>query len=235
MKTILRLDPKFSDPANLKKTLEGMISTGKATVEAATLPGKGAAKGGKQAARKPAAQKAAKGQARRGCSSGCVIASVAAVGGVIVLGGIIAVAVLGIPSILDAISSQGGDVVLGTGDVQVTLRWETSADLDLHVIDPWGEEIYYSHKNSQSGGELDVDANAGCSTQSYSPVENIYWPTGGAPGGMYSVSVVDYGDCGEAGYTSYEVIVKLDGRVFGTYRGEIIGSGEAQYAGQFDW
>jgi hypothetical protein len=234
MKTILRLDPEFPDPADLRKAIDGLVSTGKAAVKKAATSGKGTSKTGKQATRKKAAQKAAEGKARSGCSSGCVIAGVAAVGGVIVIGGIIALVTLG-PSILDLFSPQGGDVVLGTGDVQVTLRWETSADLDLHVVDPWGEEIYFSHRQSQSGGELDVDANAGCRTQPYSPVENIYWPTGGAPYGTYVVSVVDYGDCGTTGYTSYEVIVRLDGRVYNTYRGEIFGSGEEHFIVQFDW
>jgi uncharacterized protein YlaN (UPF0358 family) len=233
MKAILRLDPQFPDPDELGKAIDGMIATGKAAVKKAAS-GKGAAKTGKQKARKTAAKKAAEGKAKPGCSTGCIIASVAAVGGVIVIGGIIALVTLG-PSILDLLSPQGGDVVLGTGDVQVTLRWETSADLDLHVVDPWGEEIYFSHQRSQSGGELDVDANAACRTQYYTPVENIYWPTGGAPYGTYVVSVVNYRDCGATGYTSYEVIVRLDGRVYNTYRGEIYGAGEEHFITQFDW
>jgi hypothetical protein len=235
IKTILRLDPEFPDSADLQKTIDAMLSTGQAAAEAVPSSGTGAAKARKQAARKPVSQKAAKGQPKSGCSTGCVIASVAAVGGVIVIGGIIAIAVIGIPAIMDFLNLPGAGVVLGTGDVQVTLRWDTSADLDLHVVDPWGEEIYYSHKNSQSGGELDVDANAGCGTQSYAPVENIYWPSGGAPYGTYVVSVVDYSDCGETSYSSYEVVVRLDGRVYGTYRGEIFGSREEQFVVQFDW
>ncbi len=234
MKTILRLDPDFSDPANLRKAIDGVVSTGKAAVKKAATSDKGPSKTGKQATRKKAAKKAAEGKARSGCSTGCVIAGVAAVGGVVVIGGIIALVTLG-PSIMDLFSSQGSDVVLGTGDVQVTLRWETSADLDLHVVDPWGEEIYYSHQRSQSGGELDVDANAACRTQYYSPVENVYWPTGGAPYGTYVVSVVNYRDCGVTGYTSYEVIVRLGGRIYETYRGEIYGAGEQHFITQFDW
>ena len=75
-----------------------------------------------------------------------------------------------------------------TGDVQILLEWETSDDLDLHVIDPAGEEIYYSHRHSASGGELDIDANVG--TIMRHPKENVYWPSGGAPSGRYEVRVV---------------------------------------------
>ena len=32
---------------------------------------------------------------------------------------------------------------LGTGDVQVTLRWSSSADIDLHVFEPDGTEIWF--------------------------------------------------------------------------------------------
>lgn len=54
-------------------------------------------------------------------------------------------------------------VVLGTGDVQVTLRWVGTNDLDLHVTDPAGETIYFGNRSSGSDGQLDVDSNAGCS------------------------------------------------------------------------
>lgn len=77
-----------------------------------------------------------------------------------------------------------------TGDVRVSLIWNTRNDLDLHVIPPSGEELYYAHKTSACRGELDVDMNVrGDSTK---PVENIYWPAGGAPRGKYRVFVQNY-------------------------------------------
>ncbi len=86
---------------------------------------------------------------------------------------------------------------LGGGDIQATLRWSGAADLDLHVVDPSGEEIYYSDPAAESGGQLDHDANAGCngSADDENPVENIFWPTGGAPRGSYKVWVHVYGAC----------------------------------------
>ena len=77
-----------------------------------------------------------------------------------------------------------------TGDVRVSLIWNNKNDLDLHVVPPSGEEVYYAHKNTRCGGELDVDMNVrGDSTK---PVENIYWPAGGAPRGKYRVYVQNY-------------------------------------------
>ena len=49
---------------------------------------------------------------------------------------------------------------VGTGDVQVTLSWDTDSDVDLHVVDPSGEEIFYGNRESASGGMLDLDSNA---------------------------------------------------------------------------
>jgi hypothetical protein len=83
-----------------------------------------------------------------------------------------------------------------SGDVQISLIWFNKNDLDLHCIDPYGFEIYYKEGNrrSPSGGELDVDANGITpdrrdSPLTAEPVENIYWPTGGAPPGTYKVYV----------------------------------------------
>ena len=51
---------------------------------------------------------------------------------------------------------------VGTGDVQATLAWDADSDVDLHVIDPNGEEVYWANTMVSSGGELDLDSNAGC-------------------------------------------------------------------------
>lgn len=87
------------------------------------------------------------------------------------------------------------EVVLQTGDVQVTLRWNTADDLDLFVQDPFGEEVSYLNPTVASGGQLDVDANAGCAERMAEPVENIFWPTGGGVPGDYTVRVNLYSSC----------------------------------------
>ena len=100
---------------------------------------------------------------------------------------------------------------LGTGDVQVTLIWDSINDLDLWVTDPAGETIYYQHKNSASNGDLDVDANPGCNDPTTSPVENIYWPTGEAPEGVYTVSVQYFKICQSTARTPFKVRLKVNG------------------------
>jgi hypothetical protein len=100
-----------------------------------------------------------------------------------------------------------------TGDVQVSLVWDNYNDLDLHCIDPAGEEIFWRRRRSTSRGELDVDMNAGLGPFSAEPVENIYWPSGRAPRGAYRVFVNYFAFNGGADPTPYVVTLKVQGEV----------------------
>ena len=75
-------------------------------------------------------------------------------------------------------------------DVRATLAWDNRNDLDLHVTAPSGETIFFSHKHSKCGGELDVDRNVHGETTT--PVENVRWAKGTAPEGRYRVVVQNY-------------------------------------------
>ncbi len=115
---------------------------------------------------------------------------------------------------LEAIeNSRSGDILIttaalenGYGDVQITLTWDNETDLDLHVFDPSGEEIWFDHPYSASNGILDVDDIDG-----YGP-ENIYWPSGQSPVGMYQVYIHDYDDYG-LGNSNYTVLVNAYGKI----------------------
>lgn len=109
-------------------------------------------------------------------------------------------------------------LTLGTGDVQITVLWADGNDLDLHVIDPTGAEIYFSHPKSPSGGTLDHDDTAGCSTRG-THVENVFWPTGSAPPGRYQVFVKNYGSCGAP--STYALRALVGGRQVVTVSGSI--------------
>ena len=112
---------------------------------------------------------------------------------------------------------------VGTGDVQVTLSWDANADVDLHVVDPAGEEVFYAHRRSASGGELDLDSNAGCAIDGVRN-ENITWPVGQAPRGQYIVRVDYWSSCGVQ-QTNYTVRVNSAGNVQ-LFSGSFTGPGD---------
>ena len=77
-------------------------------------------------------------------------------------------------------------------DLRATLIWNNKNDLDLHVITPDEQRIYFSNKKSPCGGFLDVDMNVGGGKPGVDPVENIRWLRGQAPAGSYQVLVRNY-------------------------------------------
>ncbi len=117
---------------------------------------------------------------------------------------------------------QGGENIRGVavkvGDPQFTLLWDSEVDLDLHVIEPGGKEIYWEDPKGMKGGELDVD-----NTKGFGP-ENIYWlraaegssekVLGPGPPGEYKWFVVYWGGFGGiARPTKWKVRIKHDGKV----------------------
>lgn len=73
-------------------------------------------------------------------------------------------------------------------DIRFSLMWYNRNDLDLHVITPSGEHIYFNHKMSDScNGWLDVDKNVHGETTE--PVENTRWKKGEGKPGFYRVFV----------------------------------------------
>jgi hypothetical protein len=99
----------------------------------------------------------------------------------------------------------------GTGDVKVTLSFDRLHDLDLHVIEPSGDEIYFDRRVTGSGGQLDLDSGSRCDP-SPANSENIFWPPGGAPAGLYKVSVQNFQQC-SPGPIAFRVRIAYDGVV----------------------
>jgi len=134
------------------------------------------------------------------------------------------------PDQADADGDGVGDACddLGTGDVQITLTWPEHTDIDLHVIEPSGEEIWYYHTTSATGGQLDRDNY--CSNWIAGYPENIYWPTGSSPTGTYQVNVVYYDDCdlSDGETPSAWTVRTLVGGVETFYYGTITTIGETQ-------
>lgn len=105
----------------------------------------------------------------------------------------------------------------GTGDVKITLSFDRVHDLDLHVIEPNGEEVSYLNDASATGGKLDLDTGLHCQAGG-ALSENIFWPPGGAPSGEYRVTVHNYEQC-TPGAITYTVRIAYDDSVT-TYSGD---------------
>ncbi len=115
---------------------------------------------------------------------------------------------------------------LGTGDVQVTLTWNTATDQDLHVIDPSNTEIFFGNPTSPTGGQLDFDDQDG-----FGP-ENIFWPLGIAPQGRYRVQVVYFAG---SGATQVTVIVKRSNVPSETFRSTLQVPGDILNVTEFNF
>ena len=104
------------------------------------------------------------------------------------------------------------------GDLEIKLAFSNSKDIDLHLITPSGEHIYYNHK----GGEytlddgtvitygLDIDSNAGCNLDHINK-ENIYIPEELIEAGTYTVMVDLFSNCDPSIATSWSIIARYKG------------------------
>lgn len=72
-------------------------------------------------------------------------------------------------SIKERVKRAGGSV---DGVLRCSLSWFNKDDLDIHLIEPNGNQIYFGDKMSKTSGKLDVDMNA-YGSHSRNAVENI--------------------------------------------------------------
>lgn len=72
-------------------------------------------------------------------------------------------------ALLDAKEQRGADVRIDAkAELQVELMWDSNfTDVDLHVTEPDGEEVFYQHMRSKEGGALDHDITNGFGPETY--------------------------------------------------------------------
>jgi hypothetical protein len=121
-------------------------------------------------------------------------------------------------------------LTVGTGEVQVSISWDADSDVDLHVEDPNGDEVYWDNLAVDSGGELDLDSNADCELD-HKRNENITWNK--APAGTYVVRVDYYRSC-DIAKTNWVVTVRVNGQPTKTYTGTFTGEGDQGDEGSGD-
>lgn len=103
--------------------------------------------------------------------------------------------------------------------VQITISWNTGADIDLYVRDPSGEMVFYNEEARRSpvGGSLDHPARGKCREQVIANVESAHWPAP-APSGPYAVELHYFGPCGDPVETEVTMSVVVHGKLGGVYR-----------------
>lgn len=102
------------------------------------------------------------------------------------------------------------DDLSSENDVDIILTWGGNDDLDLHVIEPSGEELSYSTPTTSTGGTLvggddipdceDVGAHG----------EEAYWGPGQAVPGTYQLFVRNFNACDQDG-ANYDLQVSVNG------------------------
>lgn len=100
-----------------------------------------------------------------------------------------------------------------TGEITVTLLWNSHGDLDLVVNCPTDRQLDYRNP-AECGGTLDVDANTARDKLQDRPVENVFWPAGKAMSGTYRIAVryVPRKDEQSPRETSYQVRLSRGGQ-----------------------
>ncbi len=94
-------------------------------------------------------------------------------------------------------SIQAKELQGGNGLCRINLRWDTSDDIDLHLILPNGtidssNDVYYGHKRVEfNGGICFLDHDAIPNEKGENPQENIVWKEK-LPDGKYMVKVKLY-------------------------------------------
>jgi hypothetical protein len=101
--------------------------------------------------------------------------------------------IMGKDIIIPMLSIDKGGMRGERGELNVNLKWATKDDLDLIMIAPCNDTVYFQKKKiscDSLSGVLDVDANIGPQNLLSDPQENIYWTK--APKGQYQVIVLCY-------------------------------------------
>ncbi len=97
------------------------------------------------------------------------------------------------------------------GEINVNLKWEGHDDLDLIIIDPCKDTVYFKKKTISCDGfigQLDIDANYHKDSLINNPQENIFWDK--ASKGEYQIIVMCY-DKRERKETPFIITVFKDG------------------------
>ena len=104
--------------------------------------------------------------------------------------------------------------------IRITLSWDADeTDIDIHVLEPDGEEAYYGHRRTSTGGFVGEDVTTGYGPEEYLRKEgagtfkilaNYFASHQTALTGAVTATVTAYTDWGTASETSKILVMRLD-------------------------
>lgn len=111
-----------------------------------------------------------------------------------------------------AVFQPPGQLVTQTG-IQISLAWDSIANLDLEVRDPVGGSLRFATPSVASGGTFGINQNSVCANQSPTAVEQASWPAGVVPTGSYEFLVYyqPLQDCPTTDPANLTLSVTVDG------------------------
>lgn len=115
--------------------------------------------------------------------------------------------------------------ILTVNGLQISLVWESLANLDLEVRDPVGGSVYFSLPAAPSGGQFGVNVNSVCDTRTAdSPTEQAVWPAGALPTGSYELLVYyqPLDQCPTADPVTFDLAVQLDDESIDSIQGNLL-------------
>lgn len=104
---------------------------------------------------------------------------------------------------------------VGTGRLQVSLTFDQNTDLDLYLVEPDGETIYYGNSSSSNGGILDLDSNPACYIDGVNNENITYDEQAEIETGTYTVRVNNYSDCVNQ-QVNFSVVARYNGQLIAT-------------------
>ena len=108
---------------------------------------------------------------------------------------------------------------VGTGNLQVSLSFDNSVDVDLLLREPNGTLICYYDVISENGGRLDLDSNAGCAIDNINNENITYGDEAYVEPGRYEVYVDLYSNCNPEVATNFVVTALYQGVAIATASG----------------
>jgi hypothetical protein len=132
-------------------------------------------------------------------------------------------------SITTVYTTQIALIAAGTGGLQVSLSFDNEKDVDLYVVEPNGNVVYYGDRGESRYDEatgqvvvawgLDVDSNASCYIDGINN-ENVFYPREYIQSGTYQVWVNMYANCDNTIATNWVVTAVKEGTLINPTYGQ---------------